>query len=240
MNRKIVVLLLTVIGVGWYHQYHQNAPKPHVKAPTTRYHGYKLNRSAIAKAKGFTVLLSNEGFAGTGRGTGVLIDSKHVLTCAHMLMGPKDDMWIFPYPAGIVVKGKPVAVDTGDDLAVLELSTPVVVAHYAKFRESHYDGQPITIIGNTKGAMRWFVTFGIISGEWEGFILTDGVLYGGNSGGPWINEWGEVVALTDWTLLNRDGVESSIHGGVSAMTINKFLKSWKSPSILQILMGSIQ
>jgi S1-C subfamily serine protease len=164
----------------------------------------------------------------------------HVLTCAHMVEGPQDDMWIFPYPTGLVAKGKPIFVNRGIDLAILELDRPVLRPHYAVFQEMHYDGEPITIIGNTLGAMRWFVSFGIVSGEWNGFMLTDGVIYGGNSGGPWLNEQGEVVALTDWTLLNTKGEEREIHGGVSAKTIDGFLKAWKAPDmgqVLQMLIG---
>jgi S1-C subfamily serine protease len=183
---KRTILILLVLGLGASLEMHRAVPKPRVKAPTTRYHGYELNREAINRAKGFTVLISDEGFGGVGRGTGVLLDATHVLTCAHMVDGPLDDMWIFPYPTGIVVKGKPVFVDKAEDLAIIELSRPVFVEHYAVFQDMHYDGEPITIIGNTMGAMKWFVTFGIVSGEWEGFILTDGTLYGGNSGGPWI------------------------------------------------------
>lgn len=233
--RIIAILGLLVLGLIAYKQ--DNTPKPAVKAPTTRFHGYELNRLAIHKAKSFTVLISSEGFGGVGRGTGVLIDSTHVLTCAHMVEGPKDDLWIYPFPTGIVVKGKPVAVNRSVDLAVLELNKPVIVPHYAIFQEMHYDGEPITIIGNTLGSMRWFVSFGIVSGEWDGYLLTDGVLYGGNSGGPWVNEQGEVVALTDWTLMKRGGALSGIHGGVSSKEIHAFLTEWKSPSILQILLG---
>jgi len=235
--RICAVLLLLGLGVwGWRRA---TGPKPRVKIPATRYHGYELNRLAINRAKAFTVLISNEGFGSVGRGTGILVDATHVLTCAHMIEGPADDMWIFPYPGDVVVKGKPIAVNHRDDLAVLELNKAIPLAHYAVFQEMHYDGEPITIIGNTMGSMKWFVSFGIISGDWEGFLLTDGMLYGGNSGGPWINEQGEVVALTDWTLVHK-GEESGIHGGVSAKTIREFIKEAKSPSIgmiLQMMVG---
>jgi S1-C subfamily serine protease len=220
--RIVAILLLLGFGIaGWKYE---REPKPRVKIPTTRYHGYEINREAINRAKAFTVLISNEGFEGVSRGTGILIDATHVLTCAHMIEGPQADMWIYPYPVGLIVKGKPVFVNREADLAILELSKAVVIPHYATFMDAHYDGEPITIIGNTLGSMKWFVSFGIISGEWDGFLLTDGVLYGGNSGGPWINEQGEVVALTDWTLLHK-GKESGIHGGVSSKTINEFLKT---------------
>jgi S1-C subfamily serine protease len=234
MRRAIrisAILVLLGLGLGGYMKSHQ--PKLRVKAPVTRYHGYEINRLAINKAKGFTVLISNEGFGGVGRGTGVVIDSTHVLTCAHMVEGADTDMWLYPYPGGLVLKGKPVLVDRNHDLAIIELDKKVELDHYAVFQEMHYDGEPITIIGNTLGGMRWFVSFGIVSGEYESFLLTDGVLYGGNSGGPWINEQGEVVALTDWTLVNK-GVETGVHGGIAAKTIEAFLKSWKNPSVLEI------
>lgn len=232
--RTIAILLLLVLGIGGWRK--QHTPKPRAKFPTTRYTGYEPNRLAIHKAKAFTVLISNEGFGDIGRGTGVLIDATHVLTCAHIMNGSGgDDIWIFPYPGDVVVKGKPVFVNRGKDLAILQLSRPVLIEHYAVFMDMNYDGEPITIIGNILGSMKWFVSFGIISGEFENFLLTDGLVHGGNSGGPWINEAGEVVALTDWGMEDRKGAEEGISGGISAKTIHEFLKAWKSPSVEQIL-----
>lgn len=231
-------LSVLLLGVSIYKIY-MSVPHLKTRVPHTHYHGYALNHRAIERARAFTVLISNEGLGGCYRGTGILLDPIHVLTCAHMVGSPDDDIWIFPYSKGIVVKGKPVFVDKSVDLAILALDKPVHVAHYASFQLNHYDGEPLTIIGNTLGSMRWFVSFGIISGEWQGFLLTDGVLYGGNSGGPWINEKGEVLALTDWTLAYHD-TESGIHGGIPAKTIWEFIAEWKSPvmGLFQQLLGS--
>jgi len=232
------VIFLLGSSIVLYMTHH--VPAPRVIAPTTRYHGYNLNRLAIDQAKAFTVLISNEDFGSVGRGTGVLIDATHVLTCAHVAEGSRADIWVFPYLPDSLAKGKVVFISRSNDLAVVELDHAVIIPHYATFMEMHYDGEPITIIGNTMGAMKWFVSFGIISGEFDGFLLTDGAIYGGNSGGPWINEQGEVVALTDWTRMH-DGVESRVHGGISAKTIHEFLKVWKTPSpgaILQMLLGA--
>jgi len=238
--RRIIrtIAILSLLGLGIVGYLKERQPKPRVKAPTSRYTGYELNRIAINRAKSFTVLISNEGFFGISRGTGVLIDSTHVLTCAHVAADANGDMWVYPYPASEVVQGRPIFMDTANDLAIVELSKPVIIPHYATFQEMHYDGEPITIIGNTLGAMKWFVSFGIVSGDFDGYILTDGVLYGGNSGGPWINERGEVVAITDWTLLKK-GTETEVHGGVSADKVDVFLKAWKAPSAEMIINMSL-
>ena len=175
MTRKLLVTAFVLGFTGGCFIF-RATPKPHVKAPTTRYHGYELNRASIEKVKSLTVLISSEGFGRVGRGTGILIDARHILTCAHMVEGPDDDLWVFPYSSQIVVKGKPVFVSEKDDLAILELDAAFLSPYYAVFQEAHYDGEPITIIGNTMGCMKWFVTFGIISGEFERFLLTDGVL----------------------------------------------------------------
>jgi len=241
MRRIIgIVAIFFLLGVGLGTWTKNREPNPDIKGPTTHYHGYELNRLAIKRAKEFTVLISNEGFYNGERGTGVLIDATHVLTCAHVVKNIDDDIWIFPYPGRILVKGKPVVFDRSVDLAVLELNRSVPLAHYATFQEMHYDGEPITIIGNMMGSMKWFVSFGVISSDFKGFLLTDGLINGGNSGGPWINEQGEVVALTDWTLVH-DNIDRGIHGGVMAKTIHEFLKSWRSPplgALLQMLLGS--
>jgi len=231
--RTLAILLLLGLGIL---AYHRRRPVATVKAPTTRYHGYELNRLAIHRAKDFTVLISNEGFETHYRGTGMLIDETHVLTAAHMIPTNGNEMWIYIAPGRRIVHGKPVFASRSDDLAVVELDEKVKIAHYAVFQEMHYDGEPITIIGNMLGAMQWYVSYGIISGEWDGYLLMDGTMTHGDSGGPWINEQGEVVGLSDWQLSDEEPA-ASIKGGVSAKAIDAFLKEWKQPSILQIIVG---
>src|ERR1019366_2089362 len=136
MKRKLLAAVLALTLVGWYFK-RATPPAPRVKAPTTRYHGYELNRLAIQKVKSLTVLISSEGFGHVGRGTGILIDARHVLTCAHMVEGTDDDLWIYPYGGRIVIKGKPVFVSRRDDLAVLELDATLLSSYYAVFQEMH-------------------------------------------------------------------------------------------------------
>ncbi len=234
---RLLTFAAIVLAAGAYSLY--SKPKPRIKAPTTRYHGYELNRKAIKQAKLWTVLISAEGFSGGGRGTGVLIDPTHVLTCAHVALIPNDEMLVYFYPGYVLAKAHTVYTDRSKDLAVLEIDIPVTSPHYATFQESVYDGEPITIIGNILGSMKWFVGYGIVSGGDGQFIYTDGLVKGGDSGGPWINEVGEIVAITDWGLQSVKGQDLGISGGVSAKAVNEFLKHWKNPSMLDILLGGL-
>jgi S1-C subfamily serine protease len=212
------------------------AIKPHVKAPTTHYHGYELNRVAIKKAKAFTVLISAEGFGGIERGSGVLIDSMTVLTCAHVAAASNENLWVIPYPGNEIYHAKIKRFDESDDLALLTLDRPTPKVAYPVFQDMHYDGEPITIIGNIEGSMKWFVAYGIVSGENARDLYTDGLVRGGDSGGPWINEQGEIVAITDWGL-EYNGKDIGISGGVSAKTVHSFMEEKSLGQILQLLIG---
>lgn len=228
-----------VLGVGLLQLKGGFIRKPTVraKAPTVRYHGAKLNQAAIRRAKLFTVLISAEGFGGISRGTGVLIDPRHVLTCAHVALHGNDETLVYFYPGYMLAKGRTVFADRSKDLAILEIDVPAAGAPVPVFQEAHFDGEPITIMGNILGSMQWFVGYGIISGGNERDLYTDGLVKGGDSGGPWINEEGEIVALSDWTLGTKGGETLGISGGISAKAVNEFLQDWKHPSLLQMLLG---
>jgi len=171
------------------------------------------------------VLVTSEGFLGGGRGSGVLIDSQTVLTCAHMAESYDDELFIYTYPIGKVTKASVLFVDPASDLMLLKLATPVKAPRYAKFAES-YDGEPITIIGNALGSMKWLVSRGIIAGMERQYVLTDVQVNPGNSGGPWIDENGYVVAITDWGIDPKRG--PGVTGGISAAKIKAFIKAYKS------------
>jgi S1-C subfamily serine protease len=192
--------------------------------PAGRPPAASVDRKAIAKAKTWTVLISNEGFEQKSRGTGMLIDSTHVLTANHMIPDNGNEMWVYIAPGRRIVHAKPVSQDKKNDLAILEIDEKVELPAYATFQAEHYDGEPIIIIGNILGCMQWYVSYGIISGDDGVYLLMDGTMTHGDSGGPWINSKGEVVGLSDWQMGDEEP-DSLIKGGVSAETILAFLKS---------------
>jgi S1-C subfamily serine protease len=207
----------------------------HPKTPVPTYPAPALSQEILEQTKAFTVLISIEGFGGGYRGTGVLIDSTHVLTCAHMLHS--DEFWIYTYPLGRIRIAHPIYASQGRDLAILELMQPVYLKHYAVFNSTTTIGQPVVVVGNTLGAMKWFVSYGMISEKEYFYDITTALIRGGNSGGPWVNLNGDVVAITDWGLVDTKGNEEDIGGGINGETIENFIKGWKSPNVLEILLG---
>lgn len=226
--------MLLVIGVAFF-SYKQAEPKHVPKYPT-----FKVNYNAIKSARNFTVLITHEGFFGGSRGTGVLIDSTHVLTCAHLIpRSPDSEIWIYPYPGNRVVKAKVVYASNRKDLAIFELDSKIELKKYPTFAEAATEGDPVIVVGNALGCMKWYVTHGIITGTQGIYTLTDALVQHGNSGGPWINNNGEVIAISDWGLVD-DGKDSGVYGGVSAKEIKSFLKSWNNPTIMDIILGSLR
>lgn len=194
---------------------------------------------SLEETKSFTVLIGNETLGSGGRGTGILIDSTHVLTCAHMGTSFDDTFFVYTYPLGKVTKAYMEARDDRHDLAILVLVSSVPVKHVPVFQEVTEVGESITVIGNVLGSMKWFVSRGVVS-DMEGFYtLTDASINPGNSGGPWINTKGEVVAISDWLITPPHG--PGISGGVSSKVIIGFIKAYESQNdmskMLQKLLG---
>ena len=178
----------------------------------------------VDKARELTVLVQN---VGQGMGSGVLIDNTHVLTCFHMAKGPKDDFLIFLYPMGKVVEARVDTINPKDDLMILTLSEPVPLTETPVFENHVMIGEPITVVGNALGVMTWFVSKGVVSAVRRGAILTDALVNPGNSGGPWFNESGDIVAITSWRIGPNDEHNTPGYaGGIPGYAVNAFLDQW--------------
>jgi S1-C subfamily serine protease len=119
------------------------------------------------------------------------------------------------------------------------LAQPVVVTKFPEFEHHWTEGDPVTVIGNALGSMKWIVSVGVISGQERTSLLTDARINHGNSGGPWFDKDGNIVALTDWGISPKDG--PGIAGGVSAATIEAFFERRdKMASLLNKLLGGVQ
>ncbi len=103
---------------------------------------------------------------------------------------------------GTVLSAWLVRESTGHDLALLKVDgckTPYLTPASDTVRQ----GNSVYAIGNPI-SLHDSVCRGILSGFEDGFIKTDAKIYPGNSGGPLINEAGEVLGINTFKQLTRN------------------------------------
>lgn len=100
-----------------------------------------------------------------------------------------------------------VSLSDEHDLALLKVQdneTPYLTSAVKGYMSQ---GMSVFAIGSPMG-LRDAVTKGIITGKQEGLIMTDTQILPGNSGGPLVTEWGDVVGVNTFKLAeeaNRQG-----------------------------------
>ena len=157
--------------------------------------------------------------SGNSTGTGVIMDKKgHIVTNCHVVEGAKSvevllgDNRILP---ALVVGQDPIS-----DLAVLYVEAEDLKP--ARFGDSAslQVGDAVVAIGDPLGvALRGTMTNGIVSainrditsqGRTMTLIQTNAALNAGNSGGPLINSYGQVIGINTMKIgdyVNQSGVE---------------------------------
>jgi S1-C subfamily serine protease len=232
---KKYLLVLLGLAIVWPLWREVRRPLVYPPALNPKYPPYYINPKRLEEMKDFTVLISDEGIAGIARCTGIVTDSTHILTCAHCV--PKEDaeMWVYTHPIGTVRIATVQYFERNADLALLMVKEPIKLKRYPVFEPCVEVGEPIIVIGNILGSMHWFVSYGIISDLYFGYVVTDATSRGGNSGGPWLNYEGKIVGVTDWGMEDSKGQDLGVHGGISGKTVLKFLADAKNPNPIQML-----
>lgn len=101
---------------------------------------------------------------------------------------------------------------------------------YLKFNTEYSQGDNVIVLGNPSGLM-FSASLGIVSQERQKlstnpqfYVGSDAHLYPGNSGGPMLNKWGEVLAVSD-LMLPTDG--GSYGFGIPAAIVMKVIEDFK-------------
>ena len=171
-----------------------------------------------------------------GTGTGVVFDETgYIVTNAHVIYDSKngfglaDEIQVLvndeTYTAGVI------GYDVDCDLAVLKIAAEGLVA--AEFGDSDKLnlGEDVTAIGNPLGLdLMNTVTKGIVSGlnrnvtindKSMSLIQTDTAINEGNSGGPLINKYGQVIGINSSKMSSSGLGSASIEGICFAIPSNK-------------------
>ena len=197
---------------------------PSRKLTVSGSHGEELTAQEVyAKVNPATVLVVAEQGESASVGTGVIMSADgYVITNAHVISGGAT-CWVL-LPSGMDYDAKLVGYDADEDIAVLKLvqaeGLPV-----AEFGDSELAvvGDPVYAIGNPLGVeLRGTLTQGIISAidrpvTMEGRVMTllqtTAALNNGNSGGPLINEYGQVIGINTLKMSNTlSDISATVEG----------------------------
>jgi len=158
----------------------------------------------IRVAKASVIRLCDE----EGVGTGFFVSgSGHVLTCHHVVSGGSAQAQL---AFGDCVEARILARDTANDLAILKCdvmeAAPLTLADPTTIAE----GQTVFALGHPLG-LNFTVSRGVVSSvnrivRGVSFLQTDVPLNPGNSGGPIVNERGEVLGVANWGFSEGRGL----------------------------------
>ena len=176
-------------------------------------------------------------------GSGFVIDKKGlVLTNRHVVRG-SDKRFRVTGPSGINTEGRVIYKDRRLDFALLRVEgasrikpLPLCYSIYPQ------PGQSVVALGSPLG-LAGTVTRGIVSavrppsGDLKGItpsyvtlIQTDASISPGNSGGPLLNNKGEVIGVNTWSIPGDGGRAQNINFSISIVDILKSLE-FKPPGI---------
>ena len=161
--------------------------------------------------------------SGNSLGSGFAVGENCIITNAHVLDNP-NDIALTTY-AGETHTAYLVGYDQDKDIAVLGVKdakfTPLTIADYKTLNT----GDDVYAIGAPK-SMAYTLTKGVISakereiGKYK-YIQTDAAINEGNSGGPLLNDEGNVIGINTLKMSDSEGIGLAIPMTV----VSDFLKS---------------
>jgi len=141
---------------------------------------------------------------GSTLGSGFIVSpSGYAITAAHVVSGVDEAQLVFN--SGLTLTASVVKIDNHQDIALLKLPGSGHKCLELALTESPQLGSEIFAIGTPYSEeLSFSVTRGIVSGlrDFNGipYIQTDASLSPGNSGGPLLNDLGQVVGVVSWKI----------------------------------------
>lgn len=181
-------------------------------------------QEVYAKVNPSVVTVVSEQSEGASIGTGVIMTSDgYIITNAHVISGGKS-CWV-ALDTGVTYEVNLVGFDEEEDLAVLKADpqNPLPAAEFGN-SDLVQVGDTAYAIGNPLGVeLRGTMTNGIISavnravevdGKTMTLLQTSAALNNGNSGGPLINEYGQVIGVNTLKMSGSGNAEEATVEGL--------------------------
>ena len=193
------------------------------------------------KDNGTTIFLENS-TENLGLGSGVIVSSDgYILTNQHV-SGDKYSTCYITMENGVTDTGVVVWASEDLDLSIIKINIKELPAARLGDSENIKIGQNVYAIGNPVGfELQRTVTSGIISGTnrtirledenkktyMESLIQTDATINQGNSGGPLINQNGEIIGITTIKIEDAEGIGFAIPINIVKPIIQKLIETGK-------------
>ena len=187
-----------------------------------------VSKKALPSVVGITTTtVSSDNFfsmptESTGVGTGIIVDSNgYILTNSHVISDGQARTVNVLFSDGSTVDGNVAWYDSQLDLAIVKVEKTGLTAAELGDSDKVSIGDISIAIGNPYGLdLASTVTQGIISGldrtisteetTMTGLIQTDASINAGNSGGPLLNESGQVIGINTAKASEGEGLGFSI------------------------------
>ncbi len=174
--------------------------------------------------------------SGAATGSGFLISPEgFVVTNSHVVNNAEEISVNFP--DGNSYQGTPVGEDPSTDIAVIRVyGQNFMHAGFGNSKQLKV-GQLVIAIGNPFG-FQFTVTTGVVSALGrsmysytgrliDGVIQTDAALNPGNSGGPLINAFGEVIGINTAIISSAQGLCFAVGSSVAEYVVGKLITTGK-------------
>ena len=198
----------------------------------------QIPTAVIEKARDATVLIANTATEG-GMGSGVVIDDAGlVLTNYHVIhRAEKLVVWFYDQTNSNSYTADVVAIDPVADLALIRMNLPQhqLPTTYLKIEPTKwFIAQEVAAIGHPMG-IQWTVSLGHIShtdrtGRVTPYVATlqhSAEIHRGNSGGPLINNKGDVVGINTYLLMpdrKWSGIAYAVRGDIVEWSVNQMIE----------------
>ena len=204
-----LILIASILSVGAFTQAFAELPK------------IKENLNATVMVIGVDSADEIKPKNTTGVGTGVVFTSDGLfVTNWHVIESAKDiEVYVYHKDDDTKYKAEIIGGDKVMDLAVLKIKEPLPpIFDHADWGEDPDIGEDIYMIGHPQGLV-WSVSKGIVSHKrryvnspWQRMIQTDALLMPGNSGGPLLDDIGQVIGINALIVPSQDRTNTQAWG----------------------------
>ena len=147
------------------------------------------------------------------QGSGFFIDSEEVVTSLHVIKGASQ-IRIETFAGTTTMMQSVMATNAGTDLALLRIAQPCPDAAILQLAAASVEGESIMLVSNPQG-FRWKVSRGSVGMLWEfaGIgtrLQITAAIRPGSSGGPVVNERGQVIGIASLHANSADDLNFAI------------------------------